>query len=74
MTTVVGYMTETSMREFVLRGLGAPKYEVFFMDPENGERTFIEGGITPENGEWHYKPKQFFGTKKDQLVVVRAQQ
>lgn len=71
MSTVVGYMSETSMREFVLRGLSAATYEVFFMDPETGERSFIEGGITPVQGEWHYKPDLVFGNRKDKLVVVR---
>ncbi len=71
MTTIVGYMTPTSMRNFVLKGLTAERYEGFFMDPASGERTPIEP-FTPENGCWEYAPEQMFGNKADSVVVIRA--
>ena len=72
MRTIVGYMTETSMRSFVLRGLTAPEYKMYFVDPETGERIDSPEVIRPENGEWTYDGKDRFANRTDRLVVVQA--
>lgn len=70
METIVGYITQTSMRSFELKRLTASEYEGFFMDPETGERTPMDP-IIPENGCYLYAPEQIFGNKKDSLVVIK---
>lgn len=72
MRTIVGYMSETSMRSFTLRGLTAAEYKMYFVDPETGERTEYAETIRPENGEWTYDGKDRFANRTDRLVVVRA--
>lgn len=72
MTTIVGYMMETSMRSFTLRGLTAPEYKMYFMNPETGERIESAEVIRPENGEWSYDGKDRFANRTDRVVVVQA--
>ncbi|MCC8103709.1 MAG: DUF4038 domain-containing protein [Clostridiales bacterium] len=71
MRTVVGYMSETSMRSFILRGLTAKQYRIWEMDPESGART-EKGIFTPTDGVLEYNCDNHFGNKKDRLVVVEA--
>lgn len=72
MRTVVGYMTETSMRSFTLRGLTATEYKAYWVDPETGERTDYTDVIRPENGEWSYDGRDRFANRKDRLFVMQA--
>ena len=73
MTKVVGYISETSMRNFALHGLTAQKYRGFFMDPETGERTEIPE-FTPVDGTWEYEPQQIFGNRKDSVAYIYAEE
>lgn len=70
MEIIVGYITQTSMRGFELKGLTAEEYEGFFMDPETGERTSM-GRIIPNDGCFLYMPEQIFGNKKDSVFVIK---
>ena len=72
MRTIVGYMTETSMRSFTLRGLTAAEYRAYWVDPETGERTDYAEPICPENGEWSYDGRDRFANRKDRLFVMQA--
>ncbi len=72
MRTVVGYLSETSMRSFILRGLTASSYHGYWIDPENGKRTDIEETIIPVDGVWEYDAKNVFANRKDQLFVLKA--
>ncbi len=70
--TIVGYLTETSMRTFVLRGLKAGKYRGWWMDPETGVRTELAGEILPEHGEWHFDGNEIWKKRHDYLLVIEA--
>ncbi len=72
MTTVVGYAQPTAMRVFELNGLTANKYEGYWVNPENGEKTPFDHEVIPENGTYTYQTRNFFANKKDALVVLRA--
>ncbi len=72
MRTIVGYMSETSMRSFVLRGLTAEAYRIWEMDPATGERTVKEEQLCPADGVLEYQSEELFGNKKDRLVVIEA--
>ncbi len=65
-------MMETSMRSFVLKGLTAEKYRVWYLDPETGERTEIEEIFYPVDGKIEYESDELFGNRRDCLVVVEA--
>lgn len=70
--TIVGYITETSMKEFVLRGLTAEKYRGWWMDPETGARTELCGEIVPKDGEWLYNGVGIWKERHDYLFVCQA--
>ncbi|MCC8045974.1 MAG: DUF4038 domain-containing protein [Clostridiales bacterium] len=72
MRTIVGYMSETSMRSFVLRGLTANEYHIWEMDPATGEKTEKEQTFRPVDGVLEYSSEELFGNKSDRLVVVEA--
>lgn len=72
MRTIVGYMSETSMRSFILRGLSADEYRIWEMDPATGERTDSEQTFHPADGVLEYSSEELFGNKKDRLVVIEA--
>ena len=72
LTTIVGYMSETSMREFEIRGVTAKAYKMWFMNPGTGERTVLENLIYPGNGVISYNPGNAFANKTDKLVVLEA--
>lgn len=72
MTTIVGYAQPTAMRSFELNGLTAAKYNMYEMNPENGERTLVEAEIVPENGKWCYEAKNMFGNKADAVILIQA--
>lgn len=72
MKTVVGYLTETSMQGFVVRGLTAPAYKMWWMDPETGIKTEEKELYHPADGVVEYVPANPFGNRKDKLVVLEA--
>ncbi|MFV0466087.1 MAG: DUF4038 domain-containing protein [Lachnospiraceae bacterium] len=72
MRTVVGYISETSMKSFTLRGLTAKEYHLYWVNPENGEKTQSEEAVRPVNGEWSYDGMNTFGNRKDCLVVLKC--
>lgn len=72
MRTIVGYITETSMRSFVLKGLTAKTYKGWWMDPETGERTEMEALLHPVDGVLEYDSGNQFANRKDRLVVIQA--
>lgn len=72
LTTVVGYMSETSMREFEIHGVTAKAYKLWFMDPGTGERIVNDQLLYPENGVISYNPGNAFANKTDKLVVLEA--
>ncbi|MDO4623238.1 MAG: DUF5060 domain-containing protein [Eubacteriales bacterium] len=70
--TIVGYMQQTSMRNFELHGLTASEYEVYFVDPATGEKTVEENHYFPENGVLTYTTQDVFANRSDRLVVLKA--
>ncbi|MCD7819046.1 MAG: DUF4038 domain-containing protein [Lachnospiraceae bacterium] len=72
MRTIVGYMSETSMRSFVLRELTAGEYRIWEMDPATGEKTELNQVFRPVDGVLEYSSDELFGNKKDRLVVIEA--
>ncbi|MCC8067414.1 MAG: hypothetical protein LIO94_10005, partial [Clostridiales bacterium] len=72
MRTIVGYMSETSMRSFILRGLTAGEYRIWEMDPATGEKTESGQTFYPTDGVLEYSSEELFGNKKDRLVVIEA--
>ena len=72
MRTIVGYITETSMRSFVLKGLTAKTYKGWWMDPETGVRTDMEELLRPVDGILEYNSGNQFANRSDRLVVLQA--
>lgn len=72
MRTIVGYITETSMRSFVLKGLTATTYKGWWMDPETGERTEMNELLHPVDGVLEYNSGNQFANRKDRLIVIQA--
>lgn len=72
MKTIVGYISETSMQGFTIRGLTAPAYKMWWMDPETGKRTQENSLVYPKDGVFDYIPEKPFGNRKDKLVVLEA--
>lgn len=71
LTKIVGYVSETSMRNFTLRGLTKAHYTGYFMDPATGEVT-EEFDFSPENGEWSYETSDLFGNRSDRVLYIYA--
>ena len=69
MTKIVGYLSETSMRCFTLKGLASAWYEGYFMNPEDGSVT-ESFSFFPANGEWSYETEDLFGNKRDLVVFI----
>lgn len=72
MKTVVGYISETSMQGFTIKGLTATAYKMWWMDPETGKRTQENSLVYPKDGVLDYIPEKPFGNRKDKLVVLEA--
>ncbi len=72
MRRIVGYMSETSLRSFILRGLTAPAYRIWTMDPETGKKRMEEKVFHPKEGVLEYNSEELFGNKKDGLIVIEA--
>lgn len=72
LTTIVGYMSETSMRAFEIRGVSGKAYKMWFMDPGTGEKTVCEELVYPVDGVITYDPGNAFANKEDKLVVLEA--
>lgn len=72
LTTIVGYMSETSMRAFEIRGVSGEAYKMWFMDPGTGEKTVCEELVYPVDGVITYDPGNAFANKEDKLVVLEA--
>lgn len=70
--TIVGYMSETAMRSFVIKGVTAKAYKCWFMNPEDGTRTENEEVIYPADGIIEYNSNDQFANRKDMLVVLEA--
>lgn len=72
MKTIVGYLSETSMQGFVIRGLTASAYQMWWMDPDSGKRILEKELVYPQDGVFEYVPESIFGNRKDKLVVLQA--
>ena len=72
LTTIVGYMSETSMRAFEIHGVSGKAYKMWFMDPGTGEKTVCEELVYPVDGVITYDPGNAFANKEDKLVVLEA--
>lgn len=72
MKTIVGYISQTSGRSFIIKGATAKAYKGWFMDPENGVRTEMEELIYPVDGVIDYNSKDRFGNRKDSVMVLEA--
>ena len=72
MKTIVGYISQTAGRSFIIKGVTAKAYKGWYMNPENGERSEMEELLYAVDGVIDYNSKDMFANRKDSLVVLQA--
>ena len=72
MKTIVGYMSQTAMRSFFIKGVTAKAYKVWYMDPENGVREDMPQLLYSVDGVLEYDAPNRFANRKDRVIVLEA--
>lgn len=73
LTKIVGYISQTSMHSFEIKGVTAQTYKMWFMDPEDGSRSEHPELLHAVDGVLNYDGFNAFANRKDLLMVLEAQ-